>query len=961
MRRIPERILHRVRLARFDLPDFFPDALQRFAKAIQFLFRFALRRFDHERTRHGKRNGRRMKAVIHQALGHVALGNARASTERPQIQQKFVCALAKSPLVQHRIRLFEPRHHIVRIQDSQFRGPGKPFPAHHGDIRPGYDQNVCAAVRRCRHRPHRRRFVRRGGQRRGGQKRRKVLRHANRAHPRTAAAMRNAEGLVQIQVARVRPEIAGTTQAHLRIHIRPVKIHLSPAAVHDVDYFPDVFFEHAVRGRIRNHQRRQAIRMFFRRVAQRRHVHVARLVRLDHNHLHARQDGAGGIRPVGRFGDQANVAAGVSPGFVPGLDDEQARIFSRRPRIGLEKRTGKSGDLGKPASQFLDQLGVSQRLIRRNKGMRTAESRQRNRQQLRRRVQLHRARSEGYHAGGERQVSGGEALQVAHHFRFGTIPMENRMFHKRRGAAHRPRIGGRRLRGKRRRRYAVALACENMQERIHLLQAHGFVEGHAQRIVVVAAQIDAMPRSVPKNAFRVAAPRVYAQRVEEMVMPDAMPQTLQAVRQQGGEAVYPLGNGAKPVRPMIRRIHAGHNGGQHLRRANIGGRPGPPNVLLARLKRHSQGRIAVRVHRQTDNASGYPALERLGRGQIRGVRTAIPHGHPEPLRGSDGDVRPEVPRRRKQRQGKQIGRRRHMRLCPPGARAQVRIVVNRPVRARVLHEGAKRLVAECEGPPIPDRNRYAQRLCPGLHDPDRLGMTPGVHEENMRAALGRTPGQHRHGLGGGRRFVKQRSVGDGQAGQLRHRGLEIQQRLQPALRNFGLIGRILGVPVRIFQHVAPDYRRRRRIVIAHACVRPAKAIFVGEGLRFRKQVPFAERFGQIQRPVQADIRRNRAGDELVQRGTPHLFEHPANVFFRRPIVPRGKTVGRGKYGGHGWLRYAKRVNMNGLLCMSPGCATGSEIRDATGQAPRRRLSVRPFSCFAPARGHRIRRAATHRW
>jgi hypothetical protein len=66
----------------------------------------------------------------------------------------------------------------------------------------------------------------------------------------------------------------------------------------------------------------------------------------------------------------------------------------------------------------------------------------------------------------------------------------------------------------------------------------------------------------------------------------------------------------------------------------------------------------------------------------------------------------------------------------------------------------------------------------------------------------------------GRGLVEQRGVGDRQPGQVRHHRLEVQQRLQPALADLGLVGRVGGVPGRVLQHVALDRGRRDRAVKA---------------------------------------------------------------------------------------------------------------------------------------------------
>ena len=69
---------------------------------------------------------------------------------------------------------------------------------------------------------------------------------------------------------------------------------------------------------------------------------------------------------------------------------------------------------------------------------------------------------------------------------------------------------------------------------------------------------------------------------------------------------------------------------------------------------------------------------------------------------------------------------------------------------------------------------------------------------------------HGHRLGRGGGLVEQRGVGEVEAGQVHHHLLEVQQRLQPALADLGLVGRVGGVPARVLQHVALDHRRRDR-------------------------------------------------------------------------------------------------------------------------------------------------------
>ncbi len=59
------------------------------------------------------------------------------------------------------------------------------------------------------------------------QERREVRRRADRSHARAAAAVRDAERLVQVEVAHVRADVAGAADADLRVHVRAVHVDLS--------------------------------------------------------------------------------------------------------------------------------------------------------------------------------------------------------------------------------------------------------------------------------------------------------------------------------------------------------------------------------------------------------------------------------------------------------------------------------------------------------------------------------------------------------------------------------------------------------------------------------------------------------------------------------------------------------------------------------------------------------------
>src|SRR5208283_3069011 len=97
-------------------------------------------------------------------------------------------------------------------------------------------------------------------QRVAGKEGRQMRLHADRAHARAAAAMRNTERLVQVQVRYVGAVVAGSRESDLRIEIRTVDVDLAAGAVHDVAQPPDAFLEYSVRRRVGGHDGGQSIR-----------------------------------------------------------------------------------------------------------------------------------------------------------------------------------------------------------------------------------------------------------------------------------------------------------------------------------------------------------------------------------------------------------------------------------------------------------------------------------------------------------------------------------------------------------------------------------------------------------------------------------------------------------------------------------------------------------------------------
>ena len=84
-----------------------------------------------------------------------------------------------------------------------------------------------------------------------------MLANRGRAHPRTTPAMRDAEGLVQIQVRDVGPEPPRLGKPHECVQVRAIDIDLTAGVVHHCADIRDGRLEDAVRRGIGDHECRE--------------------------------------------------------------------------------------------------------------------------------------------------------------------------------------------------------------------------------------------------------------------------------------------------------------------------------------------------------------------------------------------------------------------------------------------------------------------------------------------------------------------------------------------------------------------------------------------------------------------------------------------------------------------------------------------------------------------------------
>ena len=184
----------------------------------------------------------------------------------------------------------------------------------------------------------------------------------------------------------------------------------------------------------------------------------------------------------------------------------------------------------------------------------------------------------------------------------------------------------------------------------------------------------------------------------------------------------------------------------------------------------------------------------------------------------------------------------------------------------------------------------AERLGACAHDGDRLRVTIRVDKES-RSAVAPQAMRHRHRFRGGGCFVEQRSIGDGEAGQVGDHCLEIEQSLEPALADLGLIGRVGRVPGRAFQNIALDNRRQNGPVIALADQRHRDFVFCRSAPQFLQYFRFRKARADAERRLLANRCGDCLGDEIVETFGADRFQHGADVVRRNADVPPREIAG----------------------------------------------------------------------
>ncbi len=259
-------------------------------------------------------------------------------------------------------------------------------------------------------------------------------------------------------------------------------------------------------------------------------------------------------------------------------------------------------------------------------------------------------------------------------------------------------------------------------------------------------------------------------------------------------------------------------------------------------------------------------------GEIRGVGAAESEGNAEPLRGADHDVGTDVAGRDHQREGQQVGSDRDPRARGVRPRDHRGLVADTATRAGVLQQHAETIRDDMFAVRVGNDHGDPQRFGPGAYDLDGLRKTVGVDEEHV-ALIAVDPVEQRHRFGRGGRLVEHRRVCDLHAGEVGDHRLEVQERFEPTLRDFGLIRRVRRVPGRILEDVAQDHVGGDRVGVTEPDQRSEHLVSGAQHTESRQCLRL--RKGGVEREGDAFANRGRDGrvDQRFEGRISEVREH----------------------------------------------------------------------------------------
>lgn len=166
--------------------------------------------------------------------------------------------------------------------------------------------------------------------------------HADRADARAAAAVRDAERLVQVEVGHVAAEVARLGETDQGVEVGAVHVDLAARVVHLAADVGDVLLENTVRGGVGDHEDGELVAVLGDLVPEVRDVDLAVVGGLHHDDLHAGHHGARRVGAVRRGRDQTDRTSVVPVGAVVGAHGQQTGELALRAGCSAGSRRRRS-------------------------------------------------------------------------------------------------------------------------------------------------------------------------------------------------------------------------------------------------------------------------------------------------------------------------------------------------------------------------------------------------------------------------------------------------------------------------------------------------------------------------------------------------------------------------------------------------------------------------------------------
>ena len=200
------------------------------------------------------------------------------------------------------------------------------------------------------------------------------------------------------------------------------------------------------------------------------------------------------------------------------------------------------------------------------------------------------------------------------------------------------------------------------------------------------------------------------------------------------------------------------------------------------------------------------------------------------------------------------------------------VVANAAARPGILEQHAEASRRCLRIVRVRDDDLDAQGFGTRAHDLDGLREAIVVDEEHI-ALIPVHAMQQCHRFRGRRRLVEHRRVGDLHSGEVGHHRLEIAQRLEPTLRDLGLVRRVRGVPRGVLEHVAQDHQRRDGVVVTESDERRVHLVAVAERAQALQRLGLRNTLAERERVVLANRVGHRRVDQRVERLVAELGQH----------------------------------------------------------------------------------------